>query len=221
MCNINLILKSKGFDLVPVKCGDCNVLIELRSNIYGVVIKRSKIQILSSNESKSYNGNIHILDTFEIEAYPLPDLFLGSDTLICAGNSLILHAGQHDSYLWNDNSTSSTLIPDFSVSGQYAYSVTVTNNYGCIAFDEINIEVQDCASFEDVAMEDIMFYPNPFREVIYSNVNLKDYDIEIYDINGRKIPFCLDDEKIHFNSIKNQSILKIYRENNLIQLIVR
>ena len=170
---------------------------------------------------QALNGNIHILDTFEIEAYPLPDLFLGSDTLICAGNSLILHAGQHDSYLWNDNSTSSTLIPDFSVSGQYAYSVTVTNNYGCIAFDEINIEVQDCASFEDVAMEDIMFYPNPFREVIYSNVNLKDYDIEIYDINGRKIPFCLDDEKIHFNSIKNQSILKIYRENNLIQLIVR
>lgn len=136
---------------------------------------------------QALNGNIHILDTIEIEAYPLPDLFLGSDTLTCAGNSLILDAGQHDSYLWNDNSTSSTLSPDLSVSGQYAYSVTVTNNYGCIAFDEINIEVQDCASFEDVAMEDIMFYPNPFREVIYSNVNLEDYDIEIYDIKGHNI----------------------------------
>ena len=120
---------------------------------------------------------------------------MGSDTLICAGNTLILDAGQQDSYLWNDNSTSSTLSPDLSVSGQYAYSVTVTNNFGCTAYDEINIEVQDCASFEDVAMEDIVFYPNPFRDVVYSNVNLEEYEIEVYDVNGKEIPFRLDDEK--------------------------
>ena len=137
---------------------------------------------------QALNGNIHILDTIEIEAYPSPDLFLGSDTLTCAGNSLILDAGQHDSYLWNDNSTSSTLSPDLSVSGQYAYSVTVTNNYGCIAFDEINIEVQDCASVEDVSLEDIIFYPNPFREVIYSNINLEEYEISVYDLNGKIVP---------------------------------
>ena len=170
---------------------------------------------------QALNGNIHILDTIEIEAYPLPDLFLGSDTLICAGNSLILDAGQHDSYLWSDNSTSSTLSPDFSVSGQYAYSVTVTNNFGCTASDEINIEAQDCASVEDVSLEDIIFYPNPFREVIYSNINLEDYEIEVYDINGKEIPFSIEGERIYFSSIKNHLLHDIYKESKLIQIIVR
>ena len=170
---------------------------------------------------QAINGNIHILDTIEFETYPLPDVFLGSDTLICAGNSFILDAGQHDSYLWNDNSTSSTLSPDLSVSGQYAYSVTVTNNFGCTAYDEINIEVQDCASFEDVAMEDIIFYPNPFRDVVYSNVNLEDYEIEIFDINGRQIPFHIDNDRIYFSSIKNRLLYNTHKKNKLIKMIVQ
>ena len=152
---------------------------------------------------QALNGNIHVLDTIEIEAYPLPDLFLGSDTLICAGNSLILDAGQHDSYLWSDNSTFSTLSPDFSVSGQYAYSVIVTNSFGCTASDEINIEVQDCASVEDVSLEDIIFYPNPFREVIYSNINLEEYEIEVFDVLGRRIHFSRND--IYSLSIQNET----------------
>ena len=152
---------------------------------------------------QALNGNIHVLDTIEIEAYPLPDLFLGSDTLICAGNSLILDAGQHDSYLWSDNSTFSTLSPDFSVSGQYAYSVTVTNSFGCTASDEINIEVQDCASVEDLSLEDIIFYPNPFRDVVYSNENLKDYKIEVFDVLGRRIHFSRND--IYSLSIQNET----------------
>ncbi len=93
--------------------------------------------------------------------------------------------------------------PDFSVSGQYAYSVTVTNNFGCTASDEINIEVQDCASVEDLSLEDIIFYPNPFRDVVYSNENLKDYKIEVFDVLGRRIHFSRND--IYSLSIQNET----------------
>ena len=168
---------------------------------------------------QALNGNIHVLDTIEIEAYPLPDLFLGSDTLICAGNSLILDAGQHDSYLWSDNSTFSTLSPDFSVSGQYAYSVIVTNSFGCTASDEINIEVQDCASVEDVSLEDIIFYPNPFREVIYSNINLEEYEISVYDLNGKIVPVIIVTNKIYFN--KSTSIIEITKTGLEWKLIIK
>ena len=150
---------------------------------------------------------------------PSPDLFLGSDTLTCAGNSLILDAGQHDSYLWSDNSTFSTLSPDFSVSGQYAYSVIVTNSFGCTASDEINIEVQDCASVEDVSLEDIIFYPNPFREVIYSNINLEEYEISVYDLNGKIVPVIIVTNKIYFN--KSTSIIEITKTGLEWKLIIK
>ena len=45
---------------------------------------------------------------------------------------------------------------------------TVTNNYGCIA-DEINIEVPHHLMMLPLKT---IFYPNPFRDVVYSNVNL-------------------------------------------------
>ena len=64
---------------------------------------------------QALNGNINILDTIEIEAYPLPDVFLGADTIVCSGSSVILDAGIHDTYLWSDNSTTQTLTPDLSM----------------------------------------------------------------------------------------------------------
>jgi len=140
---------------------------------------------------QALNGNINILDTIEIEAYPLPDVFLGADTIVCSGSSVILDAGIQDSYLWSDNSTAQTFTPDLSVAGTFNYSVSVSNQYACTSQDDINIEVQDCAELSILNSDDIIFYPNPFRDVVYSNVNLEEYEIEIYDASGRLIDYYL------------------------------
>ncbi|MBT5439072.1 MAG: hypothetical protein HOK92_07710, partial [Flavobacteriales bacterium] len=143
---------------------------------------------------QALNGNINILDTIEIEAYPLPDLNLGNDTLICSAADLVLDAGVQNSYLWSDNSTQQTLAPDFSTVGSFTFSVSVENQFGCTSEDDINIEVQDCAELSILNSEDIIFYPNPFRDVVYANVNLEDYEIEVFDLSGRKIEVSIIDD---------------------------
>jgi hypothetical protein len=164
---------------------------------------------------QAQNGSIFIYDTIEVEAYPLPDLDLGNDTLICSGADLVLDAGIQDSYLWSDNSTTQTLTPDLSSAGNYDYSVSVSNQYACTSQDDINIEVQDCAELSMLNSDDIIFYPNPFRDVVYSNVNLEDYEIEVFDLSGRLIDFCITNSNtIYLTTRPGIFFIHLNRNNN-------
>jgi len=72
-----------------------------------------------------------------ITVNPLPNIFLGNDTVICAGQTLQLDASlPNASYLWSDNSTNSTLL--VNQSGTYWVDV-ITN--GCTGRDSINVVV--------------------------------------------------------------------------------
>jgi PKD repeat protein len=64
---------------------------------------------------------------------------LGPDTSLCAGNFISLINGNQTglNYLWNDNSTNSSLV--INSSGEYF--VTATNSNNCVAEDTINITV--------------------------------------------------------------------------------
>jgi PKD repeat protein len=64
---------------------------------------------------------------------------LGPDTSLCAGNAIGLSSGNVAglSYLWNDNSTDSSLV--INNSGQYTLEVTNQNN--CVARDTINVTI--------------------------------------------------------------------------------
>lgn len=64
--------------------------------------------------------------------------FLGNDTIICPGQTILLNPGNFSNYLWQDNSTA----PSFLVSQTGLYSVEVINNAGCKAIDEINVLVE-------------------------------------------------------------------------------
>jgi hypothetical protein len=122
-----------------------------------------------------------------VDAYPLPDVFLGNDTLVCEGSNLILDAGAQSTYLWNDNSNQQTYSPDLSTLGIFDFSVSVTNQFGCYSIDEITIEVESCSSIKDIEGIEFVFYPNPFKDVVYSNVSLEEYEVEIYDALGRRM----------------------------------
>lgn len=85
-----------------------------------------------------------LTDTVEaVVEYPMFDLDLGNDTLICAGQTLTLNTNYPGvTTLWNDGSSLQTL----NVTTTGAYSVKVSNTCGTW-YDSIYVEVQDVPTF--------------------------------------------------------------------------
>lgn len=77
-------------------------------------------------------------DSIFVDFLPQPEIFLGNDTTVCAGDEFILDAGGgFISYLWQDNDTSQF----YYVTQTGTYTVTVSNGCG-EATDAIFVEVQ-------------------------------------------------------------------------------
>jgi gliding motility-associated-like protein len=86
------------------------------------------------------NGCTKSLNNLTVSNQIVPAIInLGDDTTICPGQIVVLQPGSFANYLWQDNSTS----PTYIVAESGNYTVTVTNNAGCVATDQINVLV-DC-----------------------------------------------------------------------------
>jgi gliding motility-associated-like protein len=95
---------------------------------------------VSPKESTEYTAIIsdvgcNATRTAQITVWPDPTVNLGSDRSLCEGNTLLLDAGSHDSYLWSNGQTTQTL----EVSDSGLYHVTVANEIGCESRDTIYI----------------------------------------------------------------------------------
>jgi gliding motility-associated-like protein len=74
-------------------------------------------------------------DQITLNLTPMPDVYLGNDTLLCNSPNLQLGLNSNfNSVLWEDNSTANT----HTVNSTGIYSVTVDNN-GCTDYDEIEV----------------------------------------------------------------------------------
>ena len=80
---------------------------------------------------------------------------LGADTTLCAGNSigLVSHAAEAVSYEWNTGETTETI----QIQTQGTYSVMVTNERGCDAYDEIEITLSGVAPVADFVSQNFCF----------------------------------------------------------------
>jgi len=77
-------------------------------------------------------------DTTHVTVTSPPSVWLGNDTIVCGGATVVLHPTESFStYVWNDGSGLASVIA--SVEGYY--SVTVTNAAGCEASDSIHLTV--------------------------------------------------------------------------------
>jgi hypothetical protein len=77
-------------------------------------------------------------DEVIINALPAPAINLGVDTGFCDGTDLLLDATTPDvSYLWNTGAETSSIVIDEAG----IYTVSITNYFGCVAADEIVIEI--------------------------------------------------------------------------------
>lgn len=77
-----------------------------------------------------------ISDSIEITFSPNPEVDLGNDTSLCIGQTIVLDAGSgFEYYVWNNGSDEQT----YPATSPGLYSVTVFDQYGCVAFDSVNI----------------------------------------------------------------------------------
>lgn len=73
-----------------------------------------------------------------IAVFESPEFAIGNDTTIAMGTVLLLDAGEgYSEYYWSTGETSQTI----EVSTAGIYSVTVSNEHGCPAVDEIEVNV--------------------------------------------------------------------------------
>ncbi len=81
------------------------------------------------------NGGCVYADSIRVDAKPTPTVNFGQDTILCAGQTLLLNAtNSNASYSWQDGSS----LPVLSVSRPGTYAVTV-NEGGCYATGSITI----------------------------------------------------------------------------------
>ena len=111
------------------------------------------------------------------------NVFLGNDTTICEGQTLLLNAGTFSSYLWQDNSTT----PTFLVTQTGIYNVSVVNSAGCSGSDEIKVTVE-CKG---------VFFPSSFTpnndglNDLFGPIgdigNLRAYSFSVYNRWGQRL----------------------------------
>ncbi len=88
----------------------------------------------------SYAGGCGIRDTISITFHDAPEVYLGGDTGICAGTSLLLDAENPGaSYHWTGGETTQLL----SVTEAGNYFVQVTNIYGCSETDMKHVDLYE------------------------------------------------------------------------------
>jgi len=90
-------------------------------------------------------GGCQETDTIVVDMLPVPTVFLGKDTSLCTGATLVLATPLLSgyNYLWNDNSIGNTY--KVSIGGKYA--VKVTNQYNCSAYDTIDVSYKPLPAF--------------------------------------------------------------------------
>ncbi len=142
---------------------------------------------------EDYDG-CPVFDTVTIGYnFPAPVVDLGSDTILCNGDSISLNAGQgFFSYQWSTGSIAQVL----SVTSPGFYSVLVTNQYGCEGSDIIHVTFSNCNLFNSVSQTNlnefygIKIFPNPtFDEICITKEEIDKLktSIFIYDPFGRMI----------------------------------
>ena len=134
--------------------------------------------------------------TLQLKVLPNPSPYLGVDTLLCAGDSLVLYAGKFTTYTWQDGSAQDHI----TVKKPGLYSVSVSNNCGS-ATDEIIIKEEICGIYFPTAFSPNNDGLNDLFKILRPN-NLTEYHLSVYNRWGQKVFETFDYSK-GWNGIYN------------------
>ncbi len=129
----------------------------------------------------SGNGCDSII-TLQLTVLPETSPYLGVDTSLCTGDSLLLYPGKFTTYTWQDGSAQDHI----TIKKPGLYSVAVTDNCGS-ATDEIIIKTEEICD---------IYFPNAFTPnndgindlfKIAKPANLTEYHLSVYNRWGQKV----------------------------------
>jgi len=128
--------------------------------VYRSFIKKDTAQVSTICGAKNVIRNI------TVKVAP-PALALGKDTLLCQPAALTLKAyGPARSWQWQDNSTAQTL----QATAAGLYWVAVTDTFGCVSRDSINIS--RTSLYLNVVSNVTTIFPSPVQLSVQSNGNV-------------------------------------------------
>ncbi len=133
------------------------------------------------------------VDDFNLAVNAIPVINLGSDTVICADNSIVLYAGAgFATYQWSNGSVGSSISVDSAGVGigTTTLAVLVADANGCVNNDSLNVTFDLCAGIDFVAdnFNDVSVYPNPFEQS-FNFVSGKTVAYFVHDALGQLIEF--------------------------------
>ncbi len=166
----------------------------------GVLLTGETNTVYNSTTSGGYR--VKVTDTvgcstmsqlINITLHPAPNVFIGNDTNIAPGQSLMLDAGAgFTSYKWSNGSTSQSITIDSSGVGLGTKTVwvRVTDNKNCPGTDTIRVTfVHNPGIIEAGLISGIKIYPNPnegtFVLQLPETLMDKNRDIEFLNTEGR------------------------------------
>lgn len=134
-------------------------------------------------------SNCTTKDTVEVLYDPSSPVSLGDDTVVCEHDtfSISLNVPGYKSYLWSNNSTSSSIM----VNKTGEYWVETVNNFDCKTSDTILITSRNC--FEGIEdnkyNSNISIYPNPVKEnvIIEFTKSFDGVKVILFDLSGKEI----------------------------------
>ena len=125
---------------------------------------------------------------------PIPQISLGNDTTLCAGQSINLSSGPDAAIqVWSTNSSLPIITVDSTGIGLNSkeISVQVIGFNGCINKDTIVISFDNCTSVNNINNEaNILIYPNPSNGIFsISGIlnNDKNIQMQIFDSSAKLI----------------------------------
>ena len=111
------------------------------------------------------------------------NVFLGRDTTICPGQTLLLNPGSFAQYKWQDNTTHSS----YAVTKTGSYAVLVTDNDGCSGSDSIKVTVDCRGIYFPSAFTPGTDPLNPSFGAVGDLGSIKAYNLTIYNRYGQII----------------------------------
>jgi len=131
--------------------------------------------IASPTETTTYyvvvdDGETTLEGEYTLVVHDMPELELGSDTIVCAYDEIILDATILNgvSYVWSPGGeTTATITVDSTGAGlgSQTYSVIATDENGCAVEDEITVTFDVCSGLDEQKLN-VSIYPNPANKLV-------------------------------------------------------
>ncbi|MBK7852554.1 MAG: T9SS type A sorting domain-containing protein [Bacteroidetes bacterium] len=165
-----------------------------------------KVLLSDTSGNFTYSNIVHISDN-------PPSVNLGADTLLCTEQTIILDAGANfNTYLWQDGRiTPQDTFPGLLTEDTLVVSVQVSDSFGCVASDTIQLLYRICTSLnESFSSNSFEIFPNPTTEVLHlSTPNRIIEKLSLYNVMGECI-YSIRPGKETFDLICNNLTNGIY-----------